>query len=200
MILYHVSFDAPDPDGRRQFVPGIPQMYANGEDRTIPRICFAKSIGQAIRSCSCAPVIRVFDFFKIKPTLYIYAIRTSQLRDDEWLDSADVANYVPDAKDNGECWLLTPVELAAEPFVVEQASFARAWFRVEEQDSGQEPLGEIVNSAEVIPQKDVVSNEQKLAEACEKDRTEIAELCSNVGGLKIVCSVLNEFFLENGNK
>lgn len=99
--LYHVSFSSVE-----SFSPRIPPVRGNGEDATIPRICFSTDILSALRSLPDAGVVvnYMLNQLHVFPTLYIYELDTDMLYDYEWDSWKNVSKYVPDAADNYECW------------------------------------------------------------------------------------------------
>lgn len=121
MKLFHISLDTENLE--KKFIPCIPECTGYGEDKEIPRICFAPSIEQCIQATHPAdyPVGQRFAVFELTvddddP----YLIYPNELYD---------KGLVPDALENEEYWLTRPVYLTANILEIEKISSERifAW-------------------------------------------------------------------------
>jgi len=111
--LLHVSYEKLDI---LKLEPRIPLTPMEGENKTIPRICFSselegcfKSIPEDIESSILSKVYNG----KFK-TLYLYTVKDLETLNSEDIvttDQLDLKKLVPDAKKTNEIWILKPIEL-----------------------------------------------------------------------------------------
>lgn len=129
MKLFHVSLGLQDK--QKLFVPRVPESCAKGqgEDDTIPRICFSSSIEK------CIQAIETFPQLGELVTIYTFEVDEQ----DPHLESPASlvkASKVPDALENQEYWYTKEVSLTGEHRVTAmlRREFALAWSRISVQD------------------------------------------------------------------
>ena len=111
MVLYHISYNL-EQDGECMFSPKIPEKVEGDEDITIPRICFADTIQNCIRSVNGYPrdeinYIRVYEF-EVDPN------------DEALVSWKEIYSkgYVNDAELTHEFWYLKPVKLKSRVYKI----------------------------------------------------------------------------------
>ncbi|MGN0414878.1 MAG: hypothetical protein ACI4FX_05250 [Agathobacter sp.] len=95
--MVHVSFDRVS-----DFVPRVPENRCPGENSTIPRICVAPSIEDALNAMPRAGV--VMDYMRqlgLPIILHVYHLEGGRV-----MSSEEIKQYVPDASLSHEMWLL----------------------------------------------------------------------------------------------
>lgn len=95
--MVHVSFDRVS-----EFVPRVPENRCPGENSTIPRICVAPSIEDALNAMPRAGV--VMDYMRqlgLPIILHVYHLKSGRV-----MSSEEITQYVPDADLSHEMWLL----------------------------------------------------------------------------------------------
>jgi hypothetical protein len=104
MKLYHISTGVDELD--KTFIPRIPGY--NGEDRSTPRICFAKTVN----GCVMALPPHSRDAISHRGKLFtLYTLDTDIHTDIDIVSNRRVSDLVFDANITGEVWCLTPVTL-----------------------------------------------------------------------------------------
>lgn len=91
----HISFDIVD-----EFTPRVPLQRCPGEDETIPRICVAEEILNAVNAVPQAGLV-----MENMKNLGLPVIIHAYYLTGEGMGQEEVQNYVPDAKLTGELWL-----------------------------------------------------------------------------------------------
>lgn len=91
----HVSFDIVD-----EFIPRVPRQRCPGEDKTIPRICVAEDILNAVNAVPQAGLV-----MENMKSLGLPVVIHAYYLTGEGMGKEDVQKYVPDAKLTGEFWL-----------------------------------------------------------------------------------------------
>lgn len=114
MKLFHISLDTENLE--KKFIPCIPECTGYGEDKEIPRICFAPSIEQCIQAThpedySVGQRFAVFELTVDDNDPYL--VYPKELYDKE---------LVPDALENEEYWLTRPVNLTADILEIKKIS------------------------------------------------------------------------------
>lgn len=91
----HVSFDIVE-----EFIPRVPRQRCPGEDMSIPRICVADTILDAINAIPQAGlVMKIMKDLNLPVVVHAYYLAGNGIGNDE------VQKYVPDAKPTGEFWI-----------------------------------------------------------------------------------------------
>lgn len=136
-MLYHVSFFPV-----KQFYPRVPKARCIGENSDIPRISFSnKSELEALRAMpDAARIIQLILEIGIKPILYVYSVPedtyvlvqdpTQSAEGIRLLPCEQTRLYVPDAKYNGECWLLDTPDMEnifCETFQITKIRHFNGW-------------------------------------------------------------------------
>ena len=108
-MLYHVSLDLIE-----KFELRVPESCFDCEDKTIKRICFAKSIEGAITAMPyniniLSGLLNLKKEFDIEPILYVYSIDEKDLSPRDIKDSSELMFecLVSDANITSEVWVLT---------------------------------------------------------------------------------------------
>lgn len=91
----HVSFDIVD-----EFIPRVPRQRCPGEDETVPRICVAEDILNAVNAVPQAGLV-----MENMRSLGLPVVIHAYYLTGEGMGKEEVQNYVPDAKLTGEFWL-----------------------------------------------------------------------------------------------
>lgn len=109
-MLYHLSL-YPIPDGL--FKPRIPAIRVDGEDSSIPRICFSKSIIGCLQAMPTNKYIlanlqMLQDDFYMPAVMYLYRIDEKSIPKRNKYSSKYLTEkgYVPDAQLNHEVWVI----------------------------------------------------------------------------------------------
>lgn len=96
-MMYHVSFDRVT-----EVIPKIQKNICPGEDATIPHICAAPTIGQALNAVPQAGFVASYmRELGLPVILHVYALTGDRL-----MENHKVQQHVPDAELSGEVWLL----------------------------------------------------------------------------------------------
>lgn len=108
-MLYHVSLDLVE-----KFKLRVPESCYESEDKTIKRICFAKTVEGAITAMPyniniLSGLLNMKDKFGLEPILHIYSIDEKDLSLKDVKNSSELAYecLVSDANITGEVWVLT---------------------------------------------------------------------------------------------
>jgi len=114
MILYHVSTNLKH-DGA--FAPRIPAsaFYGDGEDKTIPRICFSESIEGCLSSMPEGGAGLYSYIYKFNNVFKLFILDTEKYQNLEILGPDQISDKVCDAKLYKEYWVLNPIKI--EDFV-----------------------------------------------------------------------------------
>lgn len=118
LMFYHVSLDTSDIV--EEFTPRIPteQSRIEGEDRTVPRICVAKTIEDCLTGFpeggyrlegNCPMLIRVYEFDE-KDIQQENVVRAPELF---------LQNIVPDAWITGEHWIVNQSVKPKQHYLIE---------------------------------------------------------------------------------
>lgn len=91
----HISFDIVD-----EFTPRVPRQRCPGEDETVPRICVAEDILNAVNAVPQAGLV-----MENMKSLGLPVVIHAYYLTGEGMGKEKVQNYVPDAKLTGEFWL-----------------------------------------------------------------------------------------------
>lgn len=95
--MIHVSFDLVD-----EFIPRVPKQRCMGENDTIKRICAAPSIIEALNAIPQAGlVVRNMKSLGLPVIIHCYYLKAGKVMSNE-----EVQEYVPDATDTREMWIL----------------------------------------------------------------------------------------------
>ncbi|MBO5390052.1 MAG: hypothetical protein J6A59_18320 [Lachnospiraceae bacterium] len=130
MKLYNVSFDLNNTN--QILKPCIPYSVAADEDKTIPRVCLAKSPAHCMQAIAT-------------DTRQVYVgsnfiLRTVDIKEDsDYIINPQVLfdrKYVPDALENLEYWSLKPVKCKVQHCVIEYFDYEReiAWSCIKLED------------------------------------------------------------------
>lgn len=108
MMLYHVSF-VEIPEGH--FYPRIPSLTGPFEDKTIPRICFSRTIEGAITAMpqgakALKTILKLQRKNKLIALFHLYTIEENNLPQKNLWHPNRVQRYVVDANYTGETWIL----------------------------------------------------------------------------------------------
>lgn len=91
----HVSFDIVT-----EFVPRVPRQRCPGENSSIPRICIADNLYNAINAIPQAGlVLNYMKSLELPLVIHAYYLKGNGMKNE------DVQKYVPDANLTGELWL-----------------------------------------------------------------------------------------------
>lgn len=108
-MLYHISLDLID-----EFKLRVPDSSYDDEDKTIKRICFAKSVEGAITAMPynikvLSGILNMEKELGLKPLLYVYSIDEREIDLDKIKDSNELVEekLVLDANITEEVWVLT---------------------------------------------------------------------------------------------
>mgnify|MGYP004485965699 FL=1 len=118
MLWYHVSLIPVE-----EFVPRIPQLTYETEDRTQNRICVTSNLQKAFQaSPQMGNILSAFLTQNIHPIVYVYTFHSKDFNEDEYLKPKKVKQYVEDAERNEEYWLLVkPRQYSCRKFYVTSA-------------------------------------------------------------------------------
>lgn len=101
-MFYHVSLVPVE-----KFVPRIPKTTYEQEDRTINRICVTTNIQKALQAApQMGNILKAFLDNGIQPIVYIYTFDEKDFEKDEYKTPDEIVEYVADAIQNQEYWLL----------------------------------------------------------------------------------------------
>ncbi|MDO5778506.1 MAG: hypothetical protein Q4Q08_09450 [Eubacteriales bacterium] len=106
-ILYHVSTNSEEPLTKR-FIPRIPLNPENGEDETIPRICFSDSIPNCLNAIGWHSSESGDDYFDIIVWEHAFSLEDPHLVSWETLYEKQM---VPDSGLTHEYWYTAPITL-----------------------------------------------------------------------------------------
>lgn len=103
-FLYHVSGRIDGPVAKL-FIPRVPASTACGEDERTPRICFADSIENCIKSIGLD--------LDIQQYITVYMLDTTALQPENLVTPRELIakELVPDVADTNEHWVLSPCTL-----------------------------------------------------------------------------------------
>lgn len=95
----HVSFDEVE-----EFIPRVPSNRCEGEDDAIPRICCSTSVKGALRAIPGAgAAVKNLLNAGIEPIIHVYLLHP---RHSCVIHNLKVREYVPDANETDETWLV----------------------------------------------------------------------------------------------
>lgn len=130
MYWYHISLSPV-----KEFVPRIPKMTYESENKTIPRICVSSNLQKAFRAApQMGNILRAFLDNGIHPVIYIYRFYKKDFQN-AYMTPSEVWEYVADAIANEEYWLLkAPTRVSCKKVVVSDAllRFMEDMFSVKE--------------------------------------------------------------------
>lgn len=136
--LYHISLDFGKNDDLC-FIPRIPASAADGEDKTIKRVCLSDSIEGCINLADLSNGDLKSHLFPIKSEksspikVYEFHIDTDSI-----LYPNQISKYVPDAEIFGEYWYTNPNGIRAtkvyyiqidKNFLVDEIKLSNGWIR-----------------------------------------------------------------------
>lgn len=160
MKLFHVSLGLQDK--QKLFVPRVPESCAKGqgEDDTIPRICFSSSIEKCIQAIETFP--------QLGELITVYTFEVDE-QDSKLVTPASLfaANLVPDALENQEYWYTKEVSLTGEHHVTTMLhrEFLLAWSRINVQDVQKLVQSMIEENNLSFNMNDSIANSEQLYNA-----------------------------------
>lgn len=140
----HISFDIVN-----EFIPRVPRQRCPGEDETVPRICVAEDLPNAVNAVPQAGL--VMEHMK---SLGLPVVIHAYYLTGEGMEKEEVQNYVPDAKATGEFWL------TENPREVRRVDYEIADFTTEtvKDPFGHDLMTVVINSFNKCGYQDNVEN------------------------------------------
>lgn len=184
----HISFDIVD-----EFTPRVPRQRCPGEDETVPRICVAEDILNAVNAVPQAGLV-----MENMKNLGLPVIIHAYYLTGEGMGKEEVQNYVPDAKLTGEFWL------TEKPREVRRVDYEIVDFTTE---TVKDPFGHDLTAVVIISfnkceYQDNVENFLHSMNGCgdvSKERMERARKIFREYSFRTVISNIGDLITKNGD-